>query len=111
MTQHDAFRRELASILGPKGFAIHDDILNPQLTDWRGVYTGKALGLALPATTDEVAEVIRRAAGHAIPIVPQGGNTGLVGGGIPDGSGDALLVNLRRMNQIRSIDPLNHTIT
>lgn len=111
MTQHDAFRKELSGILGPKGFTTHDDALNPQLTDWRGVYSGKALGLALPATVDEVAEIVRHAATHAVPIVPQGGNTGLVGGGIPDGSGGALLVNLRRLNKVRSVDPLNHTIT
>ena len=111
MTDRDAFLAELKELLGPKGVATDADALDPLLTDWRGVFTGRALALARPASTAEVAATVKLAARHRVPIVPQGGNTGLVGGGTPDGSGAALLVNLRRMNRVRGVDPLNHAIT
>ncbi|MCX7864424.1 MAG: FAD-binding oxidoreductase, partial [Novosphingobium sp.] len=80
------------------------DLLKPWLTDWRGHFTGRACAMASPASTAELAELVRLCAAHGIPIVPQGGNSGMVGGATPDGSGDALLVSLRRMNAVREID-------
>jgi len=74
------------------------------LTDWRGRYTGRALALASPATTAEVAALVRLCAAHGVPIVPQGGNSGMAGGATPDDSGTALLLSLRRMNAIRVIE-------
>jgi FAD/FMN-containing dehydrogenase len=81
------------------------------LTDWRKRYTGAARAVVLPGNADEVAAVARHCASQRIPLVPQGGNTGLVGGGTPDDSGAAVLLSLARMNKIRAIDTENDTIT
>ncbi|EGD59183.1 FAD linked oxidase-like protein [Novosphingobium nitrogenifigens DSM 19370] len=93
-----------ATLLGPKGFTTDADVMAPWLTDWRGRYTGRALGLATPATTGEVAELVRLCGKHGVPIVPQGGNSGMSGGATPDTTGQAILLNLRRMDAIRRID-------
>ncbi len=92
------------ALLGPKGFTTDPDILSPWLTDWRGRYTGQALGLATPANTAEVAALVKLCATHGVPIVPQGGNSGMCGGATPDDSGHAVLINTRRMDAIRRID-------
>lgn len=76
----------------------------PWLSDWRGLYHGRALALIEPRTTAEVAETVRAASETGMPLVPQGGNTSMVGGATPDASGRALIVSLRRMNAVRSID-------
>ncbi|NCU11130.1 MAG: FAD-binding oxidoreductase [Sphingomonadaceae bacterium] len=83
----------------------------PWLTDWRGRYTGAARAMASPASTAEVAELVRLCARHGIPIVPQGGNSGMSGGATPDQSGSALLLSLRRMNRIAALDPAARTAT
>jgi FAD/FMN-containing dehydrogenase len=79
--------------------------------DWRKRWRGKALAVVRPGSTDEVAAVVRACAAHGTPIVPQGGNTGLVGAGVPDGSGTQILLNLSRMNRVREIDRANLTLT
>ena len=79
--------------------------------DWRGRYRGRALAVARPADTAEVAAVVRLCAAHAVPIVPQGGNTGLVGGGVPDASGRQLVLSLARLRRVRAIDADNLTAT
>jgi FAD/FMN-containing dehydrogenase len=81
------------------------------LTDWRGRWTGQAWAVALPDTTDDVAAIVRWCADHRVPIVPQGGNTGMSGGATPDDSGEALVLSLTRMNRVRSVDPVNNTMT
>ena len=81
------------------------------LTDWRNRFSGAARAVVQPGNTDEVAAVASHCARLRIPIVPQGGNTGLVGGGTPDDSGSAVLLSLARMNKIRAIDTENDTIT
>ena len=78
--------------------------LAPWLSDWRGLYHGKALALVEPRSTAEVAQVVRLSAETGTPIVPQGGNTSMVGGATPDGSGTALILSLRKLNAVRSID-------
>mgnify|MGYP001253633018 CR=1 FL=1 len=83
----------------------------PYLTDWRRRYTGTAQAVVRPVTTAEVAAVVRACAAAGAPVVPQGGNTGLVGGGTPDGSGHAVLLSLLRMNRVRAIDTANDTLT
>jgi len=83
----------------------------PYLTDWRKRYTGKALAVLLPKTTNEVASIVKLCAAHHVAIVPQGGHTGFCGGATPDNSGNQVILNLKRMNQIRAIDTANQTIT
>ena len=79
--------------------------------DWRKRWRGKALAVVRPANTDQVAQVVRACAAERISIVAQGGNTGLVGGGVPDDSGRQVLLSLGRMNRVRALDSANATIT
>ncbi|MBZ6378148.1 hydroxyacid dehydrogenase [Pacificimonas flava] len=74
------------------------------LTDWRGTKTGAASLILRPGTTSEVADVVRLAAREGVPLVPQGGNSGLVGGSVPEGDGTAVLLSLERMNEIQLVD-------
>jgi FAD/FMN-containing dehydrogenase len=83
----------------------------PYLTDWRRRYTGTARAVVLPASTAEVATVVTRCARERVAVVPQGGNTGLVGGATPDDSGTAIVLSTRRMSRIRALDCANQTIT
>ena len=93
-----------ANLLGPKGYSADPDAMAPWLTDWRGKYHGRAAAMLSPATTEEVALIARLCAEAEVALVPQGGNSGMVGGATPDTSGDQLLLSLRRMNRIRDID-------
>jgi FAD/FMN-containing dehydrogenase len=81
------------------------------LTDWRGNYQGRALAVVRPATTAEVAAVVRACFDAGTAIVPQGGNTGLCGGSIPDSTGDDVVLSLTRLNRVRAIDTANATLT
>jgi FAD/FMN-containing dehydrogenase len=99
-----AFVAAATALLGPKGFTTDPDIISPWLTDWRGRYIGRALGLATPADTAQVAALVRLCGEHGVPIVPQGGNSGMCGGATPDDTGHAVLINTRRMDAIRRID-------
>ncbi|OTP69431.1 FAD-binding oxidoreductase [Caballeronia sordidicola] len=83
----------------------------PYLTDWRKRYRGETCAVLLPGDTEQVARVVRLAREHRVPIVPQGGNTGHSGGATPDASGTQVVISLRRMNRIGSIDSINNTIT
>ncbi|MDP4605151.1 MAG: FAD-binding oxidoreductase [Erythrobacter sp.] len=98
------FCQAAAALLGPRGFTTDPDRMDAWLTDWRGRYTGRALALASPASTTEVAALVKLCAAHGVPIVPQGGNSGMAGGATPDASGTALLLSLRRMDAIRALD-------
>jgi FAD/FMN-containing dehydrogenase len=100
----EAFLRAAAELLGPRGLTTEPDRMEPWLTDWRGRYTGRALALASPASTAEVAALIKLCVAHRVPIVPQGGNSGMAGGATPDASGSAIILSLRRMDAIRSLD-------
>jgi FAD/FMN-containing dehydrogenase len=103
-TSHSAFCAAVADALGPKGWTSDAEEFDTWLTDWRGRYTGRAVGLASPSSTTEVADLVKLCAAHRVPIVPQGGNSGMAGGATPDASGDAIILSLRRMNAIRSLD-------
>jgi FAD/FMN-containing dehydrogenase len=100
-----AFCQSATDLLGPRGFTQDPDLVDPWLTDWRGRYTGRALGLASPASVAEVSALVRLCATHGVPIVPQGGNSGMSGGATPDTSGTAVIISLRRMNAIIRLDP------
>jgi FAD/FMN-containing dehydrogenase len=79
--------------------------------DWRRRFRGRALAVVRPADAAQVAAVVRACAEHGASLVPQGGNTGLVGGGVPDDSGTQVLLSLTRLNRIRGLDAANLTIT
>ena len=82
----------------------------PYLTDWRERYIGRALAVVRPGSTDEVASVVRACAAAGVPIVAQGGNTGLCGGATPDASGRAIVLSLQRLKCIRGVDLDNDTM-
>ena len=105
-----AFLQALRACLGDANVLVDGD-LDAYAVDWRRRYRGRPLAVARPASTAEVAAVVRLCAAHAVTIVPQGGNTGLVGGGVPDGSGHQLVLSLSRMHRVRAIDPDNLTAT
>ncbi|WP_334183556.1 FAD-binding oxidoreductase [Novosphingobium sp.] len=112
MTTNNAdFLAEALDLLGPRGLTTDADLLAPWLTDWRGRYTGKALALASPADVQEVAGLVRLCARHGVPIVPQGGNSGMSGGATPDATGSAVILSLRRMNAIRALDTEARQVT
>jgi FAD/FMN-containing dehydrogenase len=101
---------QIAAIVGDKGLATAPTDLAPWLTDWRGRYHGAAIAMVAPANAAELSAVVNLAASTRTPIVPQGGNSGMVGGATPDATGTALLLSTRRMNAIRAIDPQARTV-
>jgi len=101
----------IKAAVGPAGWSDDPDILAPRLREERGLFVGATPLLVRPATTDEVAAVVRVCAEARVPIVPQSGNTGLVGGAVPDESGDQILLALDRMNRVRALDRADHTMT
>jgi D-lactate dehydrogenase (cytochrome) len=104
------FLARCAQVLGDTHLLTGDD-MSAYLTDWRGRFTGRARAVLKPGSTPEVASLVRLCVEHQVPIVPQGGNTGLVLGSVPDTSGDAVVISLSRMNRIRLVDPINDTLT
>jgi FAD/FMN-containing dehydrogenase len=92
---------------GPKAVIADPAAIAPWLTDWRGRVHGAARAILAPASTEEVVEIVRLAAEHRVPLVPQGGNTGMAAGATPPADGSALILSLRRMNRIRSISAEN----
>ncbi len=101
----------IRSIVGPTGLIIGPQELAPYATDWRKRYLGKPLAVVRPASTAEVAQVVRACLDARTAIVPQGGNTGLCGAATPDASGTQIVLNLSRMNRVREVDARNNTMT
>ena len=93
--------------LGAKAVVIDPQEIEPWVSDWRGRVHGAAPAMLAPASTEEVAQIVHLAAEHRVPLVPQGGNTGMAAGATPPADGSALLLSTRRMNRIRSISAEN----
>jgi FAD/FMN-containing dehydrogenase len=93
--------------LGAKAVVTDPKELEPWVSDWRGRVHGAAPAMLAPISTEEVAQVVRLAAELRVPLVPQGGNTGMAAGATPPADGSALLLSMRRMNRIRSISADN----
>jgi FAD/FMN-containing dehydrogenase len=106
---HD-LQGSLRSIAGAMNVLVDGDLSAYEL-DWRKRSRGKALAVVRPASTSEVAAVVKACAAAGVSIVTQGGNTGLVGGSIPDDSGKQVVLSLQRMNTVRSMDAANLTMT
>lgn len=111
MTDTAALLDRLLSIVGPKGILTAPEDKASYLAEWRGRFKGDSPAVVRPATTEEVAKVVAACAEAGVPLVPQGGNTSLVGGSIPYEEGREILLSLSRLNRIRSIDALNYTMT
>jgi D-lactate dehydrogenase (cytochrome) len=103
------FLAQCAQRIGQQHVLVGDDMAG-YLTDWRRRFTGNARAVLRPASTDEVAALVQLCVAHRVPIVPQGGNTGLVLGSVPDQSGTAVVLSLARLNRIRAVDPVNNTL-
>jgi len=102
---------EIRAIVGAAGLITSPQEFAPYATDWRKRYAGRPLAVVKPASTAEVAQVVRACAGTRTAIVPQGGNTGLSGAATPDASGEQIVLNLSRMNRVRALDARNNTMT
>ena len=107
----DAFLDRLRAELDAKRVTTDAEALAPWLTDWRGRVTGSAVALVSPESREEVQAVVRAAGEAGVAIVPQGGNTGMVAGAVPRPSDRAILLSLRKMDAIRSIDADDNSIT
>lgn len=115
MSDAAALITALGDCVGAPHVLTGADDMAPFISDWRGRYGGEALAVVLPGSTEEVSAVVRACAAAGVRVVPQGGNTGLVGGAVPMGAriadGNApVVVALRRMNRIRDVDPLGNTL-
>src|SRR3954468_11252587 len=102
---------KLRDIVGAANVLTAPQDTRPYFTDWRRQYSGSAECVVRPASTAEVAAVVRLCAQAGVAIVPQGGNTGLSGGSVPTGQAREVVLALGRMNRIRELDRLNDTIT
>lgn len=101
---------EIKQALGPRGWLEGEDIAT-YTADIRGAYKGEAMLVARPASTEEVSEVVKICRRHGVCIVPQSGNTGLVGGGVPKGNRPTIILSVARMNKLISVDPLRYSVT
>ncbi|MGH6896135.1 MAG: FAD-binding oxidoreductase [Geminicoccaceae bacterium] len=105
------FLEELDRRVGRRGWSIEPGQLALHAAEQWGTWRGCTPALLRPATTAQVAAVLQLCHANDVAVVPQGGNTGLVGAGVPDGSGRLVVLSLARLNRIREIDPLNDTLT
>jgi FAD/FMN-containing dehydrogenase len=101
----------LRAIVGDRGLITDEQGKHPYLTDWRDNYLGAAFAVVRPASTEEVASVVKLCAAEKVAIVPQGGNTGMAGGGTPHEAGREIVLSLTRMNRILDVDPIGYTMT
>lgn len=108
MTEGEAqFIAAAGDRLGPKGVITDPLEIAPWVTDWRGRVHGAAPAIVAPASTAEVADLVKLAAQYRVPLVPQGGNTSMAAGATPPADGSAVLLSMRRVNRIRSISAEN----
>jgi len=105
------FVEKLRAIVGDKGLITDEQGKHPYITDWRESFVGGALAVVRPANTEEVAGVVRLCAAEKVAVVPQGGNTGLVGGGTPNEKGREIVLSLNRMTRITDIDLIGYSMT
>ncbi|NML84323.1 FAD-binding oxidoreductase [Polaromonas sp.] len=110
MTRTDDFLQTLAQITGQANLLTGGD-LSAYTQDWRKRAHGKALAVARPGNTAEVAAIVKACAAAGVSLVPQGGNTGLAVGSVPDESGTQVVLSLQRMNAVRAMDAANLTVT
>jgi FAD/FMN-containing dehydrogenase len=101
----------LAQITGPRGLLTDPADIAPYSEDWRRLYRGHTAAVLRPANTDELAACVRACAAAGVAIVPQGGNTSMVGGAVPAADGSELILSLSRLNRIRATDAVDLTLT
>src|SRR5258706_7396802 len=97
---HTQLTEKIAAIVGPHGLITTEEEIAPYVVDWRRAYRGATPFVVRPATTDEVAAVVKVCSETRTPMVPQGGNTGLCGASVPHADGQEVVISLNRMNHI-----------
>ena len=108
---HPELITALRALLGEAGLLTGLSDTDPYCEDWRGLYHGRALAVIRPADTEAVSEAVRLCARHGVKLVPQGGNTSMVGGAAVSEDGSEIILNLSRLNRIRAVDPLDMTLS
>ena len=103
-----AFIARLTEALGPKGVSTDAHEIDPHISDWRGRWKGSTPVLVKPASTEEVSKAMKLCAEYGLAVNPQGGNSGMVNGSVPQGE---VLISLKRMNKVREVDVLNDAMT
>src|ERR1700682_3759416 len=101
----------LRAIVGERGLIIDTREQQPYVNDWRDQWHGRAAAVVKPANAEEVARVVTLLAEARVPMVPQGGNTSMCGGSVPDTSGSQVVINVSRLNRVREVDVANNTMT
>jgi len=102
---------KLKSIAGSNNFIDDDKVMGAYLSDWRNHFSGQSILILMPTSTQMVSDILSVCNENTISVVPQGGNTGLVGGSVPSALGDEVIISLEKMNTILDIDPVNYTMT
>src|SRR4051794_7361687 len=110
MRQADAFTDRVRDVLGASAVITEPDAMVRYCRDWSGDLSGRPRAVVRPADTQSVAAVVALCRECEVAVVPQGGNTGLVGGATPSANGDELVVSLERMDRVRSADPANFSM-
>lgn len=108
MTLSNDFLADAKALLGDKGWRMDAESLEEAATPWRGTYQGHTPFLALPASTEQISNLVKLCQTYKVAITPQGGNTGLVDAGTPHGE---ITISLRRMQAVRAVDPFNNSLT
>jgi FAD/FMN-containing dehydrogenase len=108
MAKMEVVLQAIRDVLGATGYTDSSPDIDTYQKEWRGLWTGHCDLVAKPSTVDQVSAVVHICHKHNIPVVPQGGNTGLVGGSVPHGG---IVLSTERLNKIREIDPVNGTIS
>lgn len=106
-----ALLEAIRAAIGPRGLLTDPALIAPYVEDWRGLYQGSTPAVVRPADTEEVAAVMRLCAEAAVAVVPQGGNTSMVGGATPSADGSQIVLSLSRLNRIRHLDPVDLALT
>jgi FAD/FMN-containing dehydrogenase len=101
----------IRAVVGDRGILTETSDTAPYSEDWRRLYRGRTSAVVRPGTTEELAAVVRLCAAAGTPIVPQGGNTSMVGGAVPNEDGSELILSTVRLNRIRDLDPADMTLT
>jgi FAD/FMN-containing dehydrogenase len=107
----DSLIASIRAVVGDRGLLTEPSDTAAYAEDWRRLYQGRTRAVIRPATTQELAEVVRLCAEDGVPIVPQGGNTSMVGGAVPAEDGSELVLSTARLNRIRALDPVDLTLT
>jgi FAD/FMN-containing dehydrogenase len=110
MTMPTDLLQRLTGLVGPAGIVTNPSDLDPYAVDWRKLFPGKPACVLRPSSTEQVAGIVQVCREAGVAVVPQGGNTGLAGGAVPDLSGTQVVLSLNRMAAIHYVDPVGLTI-